>query len=110
MESNTSHITLKEVMGFDLAIKKAAKNLIDSAAKKLIDSDDDKKDNKVWWKEKALYEGANMISNAEKRGEERGKKEKALEIANKLLLMGLRLEEISDVIGLPVDELYNLKA
>lgn len=102
MENNTSQITLKEVMGMDLAIKKVAQKLINS-------NNEAKDNNKCWWKERYLYEGANIINTAERRGEERGKKEKALEVATKLLLMGLKLEEISNVIGLPIDELYNLK-
>lgn len=94
MKVTTSKITLKEVLGMDLAIKK------------VIEKHNEKKDNSnLWWKESSLYESANMINNAEKRGEERGKKEKSLEIASKLLLLGLNLEKISEVIGLPVDEL-----
>ncbi|CDH92212.1 hypothetical protein CB17B3223 [Clostridium botulinum B str. Eklund 17B (NRP)] len=80
MESTKSKITLKEVIGMDLAIKKIMNK---------IEKQDENND--LWWKESSLYESASMISNAEKRGEERGKKEKSLEIASKLLLMGLRL-------------------
>lgn len=99
MEIIKSKITLKEVIGMDLAIKK----IINKIEKKDCNND-------LWWKESSLYESANMISNAEKRGEERGKKEKSLEIASKLLLMGLKLEEIAEVIGLPVNELlYEVK-
>ncbi|MDR5586088.1 MULTISPECIES: hypothetical protein [Clostridium] len=99
MEIIKSKITLKEVIGMDLAIKK----IINKIEKKDYNND-------LWWKESSLYESASMISNAEKRGEERGKKEKSLEIASKLLLMGLNLEEIAEVIGLPVNELlYEVK-
>ncbi|SFD09463.1 hypothetical protein [Clostridium uliginosum] len=104
MENNTSKITLKEVMDMELAIEKAAKKLVNSSDKDRLN------DNKLWWKKRSLYEGANMLSSAEKRGEERGKKQKALEVASKLLLMGLELEDISSVIGLSIDELDNLKA
>ncbi|AOR24636.1 hypothetical protein [Clostridium taeniosporum] len=99
METKKSKITLKEVMGMDLAIRKVIKNF----DKKEINTD-------LWWKDSYVYESTNIINDAEKRGEERGKREKSLEIANRLLLMGLKVEEISDVIGLPVNELYNLKA
>lgn len=94
MKATTSKITLKEVLGMDLAIKK------------VIEKHNEKQDNSnLWWKESELYQSVYMISNAEKRGEERGKRQKSLEIANKLLLLGLNLEEISEVIGLSIDEL-----
>ena len=97
MEIIKSKITLKEVMGMELAIKKVIKK---------IKEQDEKND--LWWKESSLYESASMISSAEKRGEERGKKAKSLEIASKLLLMGLDIKEISYVIGVSEEELQHI--
>ncbi|ACD54016.1 hypothetical protein FDB55_11810 [Clostridium botulinum] len=97
MESTKSKITLKEVIGMDLAIKKIMNKI-----------EKQESNNELWWKESSLYESANMISKAEKRGEERGKKEKSLEIASKLLLMGLNLQEISYAIGISELELKDL--
>ena len=68
-------------------------------------------------KEREIYEGhlrwlrdeADAILKAREKGETQGKKDKAIEIAQKLLKMGMNSEQISSATGLPASEVTKLK-
>ena len=50
----------------------------------------------------------NSIDTAEQDGKEKGKKEKAFEIAKKCLKKGMNIEDISELTGITKNEIKNL--
>lgn len=97
LEKDISEATLKELMSLDTAIKKAEQKI------EYLSSDEESM--RIYYeRERSLHERANMISSAE----EKGKKDKAIEIAKNLLDV-LDDETIAAKTGLDIREIKSLR-
>ena len=97
LEKDISETTLKELMSLDTAIEKAEQKI------EYLSSDEETM--RIYYeRERSLHERANMISSAE----ERGKNDKAIEIAKNLLDI-LDDETISLKTGLSIEEVKVLR-
>ena len=97
LEKDTPEATLKELMSLDTAIEKAEQKI------KYLSSDEETM--RIYYeRERSLHERANMISSAE----ERGKNDKAIEIAKNLLDV-LDNETIAVKTGLSIEEVKELR-
>ena len=97
LEKDTPETTLKELMSLDTAIEKAEQKI------EYLSSDEETM--RIYYeRERSLHERANMISSAE----ERGKNDKAIEIAKNLLDV-LDNETIAVKTGLSIEEVKELR-
>ena len=97
LEKDTPEATLKELMSLDTAIEKAEQKI------EYLSSDEETM--RIYYeRERSLHERANMISSAE----ERGKNDKAIEIAKNLLDV-LDNETIAVKTGLSIEEVKELR-
>ncbi|MBK1810240.1 Rpn family recombination-promoting nuclease/putative transposase [Clostridium sp. YIM B02505] len=98
LEKDISEATLKELMSLDTAIKKAEQKI------EYLSSDEESM--RIYYeRERSLHERANMISSAE----EKGKKDKAIEIAKNLINMKIPLDQIISATGLTEEEINRIK-
>ncbi|MBY0757201.1 Rpn family recombination-promoting nuclease/putative transposase [Clostridium sardiniense] len=60
-------------------------------------------------REKAIYDEISALENAEKKGLEKGEKNKGIEVAKKALSNGLDIKTVAIITGLSEEEIKNLK-
>ena len=98
LEKDISEETLKELVQMEPAIQKAESKLEHL-------SSDEETMNIYYAREKSLHDQANMINTAE----QRGRNQRNVEIAKKMLLAGMDLEMIRSITELSISEIQTLK-
>ena len=98
LEKDISEETLKELVQMEPAIQKAESKLEHL-------SSDEETMSIYYAREKSLHDQANMINTAE----QRGRNQRNVEIAKKMLLAGMDLEMIRSITELSISEIQTLK-
>ena len=98
LEKDISEETLRELVDMEPAIKKAENKLA-------FLSSDEETMSIYYAREKSLHDQANMINTAE----QRGRNQRNVEIAKKMLLAGMDLEMIRSITELSISEIQALK-